>query len=106
MVDSGAKAVIVEGAPVVRSNTANGSGANVFLPTGFVLTMGEALASEAEVGIALEQETGTFTSGYATSNGNDNPSDFFTVAEGLEVTLSDGEAQVIATREGRGLTTV
>lgn len=63
LVDSGAKAVIVEGAPVVRSNTANDSGANVFLPTGFVLTMGEALASEAEVGIALEWGTSTLAPG-------------------------------------------
>lgn len=95
--NSGAKAVIVEGAPVARSNTANDSGADVFLPTGFVLTMGEALASEVEVGIALERGTGTFTSGYATSNGDRDPDDFFIVAEDLEVALSDGEAQVIAT---------
>ena len=96
----GARAVSVEGAPVVRDNGGSGSGANVYLPDGFVLTVSGELLPGASLGVALETGTGALTNGYGANNGEADPALYFAAEDGLRVALNEGEAQVASVESG------
>ena len=55
---------------------------NVYLPSGKTITIGGALNTGFSVGITMAAKTGTFTSGYGTSNSAKNPHDYFTSDNG------------------------
>ena len=90
-------AVRVRGTPVVQGNHAP-NGNNVYLSTGVKLDtfVGAALEDGAQIGVALEDDWGEFTSWYWYYNRDDDvvrdPNLFFTSDEDFEVALEGGEA--------------
>ena len=98
-VSSGANAVSAQGVPVVQGNSAGASGADMYLPDGFTLEVSGPLSAGARLGVELETKTGVFTSGFARSNGNADPGAYFTASDGLNVAVSEGEAQLVSVGE-------
>ena len=83
--------VFAEGSPVVQGNHAS-SGNNIFLRSGYKISITGALKDESQIGISLEDDQGVFTDGYSGKNGGKDPGLFFTSDDGCRVVEKNGEA--------------
>ena len=82
----------VGGAPVITDN----AGSNVYLVSGFTITIVDALEADADVGVTLEDCEGVFTTKYNQYNSGDDPSNYFFADDSLyAVTMQDGEVALI-----------
>lgn len=91
-VASGTDAVRLSGTPVVKHNDAN----DIHLEDGQMLTVTGKFQDGTSVGVYLKSMAGTFTTGYADSNPDVNPYEYFTPEAGYSVTAdASGEACVI-----------
>lgn len=87
-----AAAVSVKGTPVVQGNNGSTAGHDIYLPTNSRLTVTGALGQEAMMGVALENDWGTFTSGYSAYNNGVSPVMHFASTQGYAVYDDRGEA--------------
>ncbi len=84
--------ISVKGSPVVKRNSAELAGSDVYLPSGCKLHVAGALAEQALLSVSIENDWGIFTDGYSRYNDGENPARFFASSEGFTVIKDNGEA--------------
>lgn len=93
---TGDGAVNIQGAPVVKDNTAK-TGSDIFIRDKMVLTFNGKLTDGAELHVTPESLEKVFTSGFYSSHGNVDPQKYFIPdSEDFSVLMRDNEARVIA----------
>ncbi len=92
-------AISVQGSPVVKGNKAL-TGNGVYLPKDKKIEVTGVMGDSAEIGVALENDWGEFTSGYGTNNGAADPAVRFTSTQGYTVRLQGSEAVLERERFG------
>ena len=86
----------MKGAITVKDNiNVGGLASNVYLKNGKVITVTGSLAGS-EIGVDMESVSGTFTSGYSSSNSGINPKTIFTADRSImmDVIQNGGEAEL------------
>ena len=85
----------IEGELIVDGNTVSSNGQEIYLRTGQSLALSGALTGSAKIGVTMNDNVGTFTSGYNTYHSGTDPADYFYSPDGFDVTLdSNNEAQL------------
>ena len=88
--------MVISGRTIITDNLTNSGESNVEIGNGYVIGVGE-LTDGATIGIKPQSGTGIFTSGWATSMEDADPSDYFTSDAGYYVVSQNGEAVITDT---------
>ena len=91
-VDDDIDALNIKGKVIVNNN----NNSNIYLSNGKKLNINGALESGTQIGVALQNVSGTFTTGYKTNNPDTDPSVFFVPDAGSAIAAdANGEAMII-----------
>ena len=82
---------------VIDNNFVGSNEVNVYLEGGQIITVDSAFTATASIGVKLQNGQGVFTSGWATSMEDADPSDYFTSDAGYYVFSQNGEAVITDT---------
>ena len=93
-IDKDAGTTGIEGDLIVRDNTADRYGNDIYLIDGKKLTLTAGLGGNADIGVDLEKGAGTITKDFSKKNPSADPQEYFIVAAGFDLKVKNGEAVI------------